>query len=88
MRIRSRGPTAGLTTCRTRAGDPGAGDAGESGEDDMNNSVETTNEDVSDKSHVGQICNLPVSGILLGFGQITNLPHIKRRRLLSEASLK
>ena len=42
--------------------------------------------DASDRSHVGQICNLPVSSISLGFGQITNLPHIKRR-LLSEASL-
>ena len=29
--------------------------------------------DVSDKSHVGQICNLPVSFMSLGFGQITNL---------------
>ena len=34
------------------------------------------NIDVSDKSHVGQICNLPVSSISLGFGQITNLPHV------------
>ncbi len=30
--------------------------------------------DVSNKSYVGQICNLPESRVSLGIGQITNLP--------------